>query len=104
MADPTTLPQPPAAARAPSPSAPAAAADVKVSPKAIGWLRKAGHGSRLLGGVMARRRSFDSVLVGCLLTLLVIAFDAAGWLTPLEFLLYDTRAAVFQFFLPPPTD
>jgi class 3 adenylate cyclase len=53
---------------------------------------------------MARRRSVDTVVVGVVLTLLVISVDSAGVLTQAEFLLYDLRASVFQFFLPKPTD
>jgi class 3 adenylate cyclase/CHASE2 domain-containing sensor protein len=56
------------------------------------------------GSFMARRRTVDGVIIGGLLTLLVITLDAAGLLTPLEFLLYDARASTFQSFLPPPTD
>jgi class 3 adenylate cyclase len=58
----------------------------------------------MLGGVHAGHRSVDSVVVGCLLTLLAIAADSAGWLAPFESLLYDFRASTFQHFLPPPTD
>ncbi len=42
--------------------------------------------------------------VGIALTLLVIAADSAGMLTPLENYLYDTRALLCQHFTPPPTD
>ena len=110
MNEPTTLPPSPAAKSAVPPAVEAAAAPTDaplphVSPGAIGWLRKLGAGSKLaLSGALSRRRSVDSVVVGCLLTLLVISFDSAGWLSQIEFPLYDLRAKAFQFFLPRPTD
>lgn len=79
--------------------------EVDLRAKAFRWLRAAGMGSRhVLGGLHVGRRSVDSVVFGCLLTLLVIAADSAGWLAPVEHLIYDARARAFQFFLPPPTD
>jgi class 3 adenylate cyclase len=85
-----------------SPHRPAVA---EIPAKALQWLRAAGHGSRnVLGGLHVGHRSLDSVLFGCLLTLLAVAADSAGWLSPLEYLLYDARAKLFQFFLPAPTD
>src|SRR5687768_16863432 len=91
MSDPTTLPPPTAAdvrarsgARHASP-APAVPGD-GTRGRALRWLRDArGRSRRLLTGVASRRRSVDGVIAGCLLTLLVIAVDAAGWLAPLEF-------------------
>ena len=51
-----------------------------------------------------RRLVQDSILVGTVLTLLVVALDLAGAFTPLEWWLYDRRASNCQFFTPPPTD
>lgn len=98
---PSTRPSPPVAPRKPQPQADTGA----LRDKTLRWLRAAGAGSRnVLGGIHVGRRSLDSVVFGCLLTLLVIAADSAGWLAPVEYLLYDARARFFQFFLPPPTD
>src|SRR5688500_6195754 len=113
MNDPTPLTTPavPAAdvharsaSHAPPSSRRRASGDRRARSRAVRWFVSARRGSRVLGGMVSRRRSVDSVVVGCLLTLLVISFDVAGWLTPIEFLLYDARAAAFQFFLPRPTD
>jgi class 3 adenylate cyclase/CHASE2 domain-containing sensor protein len=81
-----------------------ATAQTKVPRSAIRWLKMAGAGSRQFAGVLSRRRAVDSVVIGCLLTLLVISFDAAGWLQKFEFFLFDSRAQHFQFFLPQPSD
>lgn len=117
MSDPLTTPTPDAspatsdARVAPSegdPPAPAAKSSLTpnraiglTGPAARRWI---GTTSRMLSGSRSRRRWIDSVVVGCLLTLLVIACDSAGLLWRVESLLYDVRADTFQFFLPPPTD
>jgi class 3 adenylate cyclase/CHASE2 domain-containing sensor protein len=51
-----------------------------------------------------RRLLIDATLIGVLLTLLVAAADALGWLTPLERWFYDQRALLCQHWMPPPTD
>jgi class 3 adenylate cyclase/CHASE2 domain-containing sensor protein len=61
-------------------------------------------GRALVKRLTTRRRSVDTVVVGIVLTLLVICVDSAGLLTQIEFLLYDLRASVFQFFLPKASD
>jgi class 3 adenylate cyclase len=60
--------------------------------------------AHVLARLTRRKRALDSVVVGLLLTLFVIAIDSAGWLWRLEFAMYDARASAFQFFLPKPTD
>jgi hypothetical protein len=87
---------------APAPPAPAIAPPTPAAPLQRPLWRRLP--AMLFSGALARRRSVDSVIVGCLLTLLVISFDTAGWLTRIEFAMYDARAALFQFFLPRPTD
>src|SRR4051812_45947510 len=72
-------------------------------PAAIARTRRARFPLRRLR-LKSRRRALDSVIVGFLLTVFVIAIDSAGWLWRLEFALYDARASTFQFFLPKPTD
>jgi CHASE2 domain-containing sensor protein/class 3 adenylate cyclase len=51
-----------------------------------------------------RRLLVDATLIGAVLTLLVAAADALGWLTPLERWFYDQRALLCQHWMPPPTD
>ena len=51
-----------------------------------------------------RRLLVDATLIGVVLTLLVAAADALGWLTPLERWFYDQRALLCQHWMPPPTD
>jgi CHASE2 domain-containing sensor protein/class 3 adenylate cyclase len=51
-----------------------------------------------------RRLFIDATLIGVVLTLLVAASDALGWLTPLERWFYDQRALTCQHWMPPPTD
>src|SRR5689334_6187368 len=90
----------PSTTPAPDPSPGAAAA-----PRRPSSLRRVARRTRALSQhLMARRRSVDGVVVGVLLTLLVISVDSAGALTQVEFVLYDLRATVFQFFLPKPSD
>ena len=51
-----------------------------------------------------RRLLIDATLFGVLLTLVVGAADAFGFLTPAERWFYDQRAALCQRWMPPPTD
>src|SRR3712207_5041617 len=51
-----------------------------------------------------RRILVDSLIIGELLTLVVIAADLGGLLANLENWLYDLRARACQRFTPPPTD
>src|SRR5215213_5008321 len=51
-----------------------------------------------------RRVLVDCLGIGIALTLLTIAADVSGALTPLENWLYDARARFCQFFTKPPTD
>jgi CHASE2 domain-containing sensor protein/class 3 adenylate cyclase len=51
-----------------------------------------------------RRLLVDATLIGVVLTLLVAAADALGWLTPLERWFYDQRALLCQHWMPRPTD
>src|SRR5436190_14458668 len=51
-----------------------------------------------------RRILIDSLVIGTLLTLVVIAADFGGLLASPENWLYDLRARTCQFFAPPPTD
>src|SRR6186713_1113745 len=51
-----------------------------------------------------RRVLIDCLGIGVALTLLTIAADVAGALTPLENWLYDNRARFCQFFTNPPSD
>ena len=51
-----------------------------------------------------RRLLTDCLLIGAALTSLLILFDAAGALSPLENWLYDFRIRTCQFFTPKPTD
>ena len=53
---------------------------------------------------LERRLLLDCLGIGVAITLLVIAADASGLLTPLENALYDARVRRCQFFTPPPTD
>jgi CHASE2 domain-containing sensor protein/class 3 adenylate cyclase len=51
-----------------------------------------------------KRLVVDSTLFGVLLTLVVVAADLLGVLSPLELWLYDQRALRCQHWTPPPTD
>src|SRR5258706_9073839 len=51
-----------------------------------------------------RRLLIDCLGIGFALTMLVIAADASGILTPAENYLYDKRALLCQHFTPRPTD
>lgn len=51
-----------------------------------------------------RKLLYRTSALGLLLTAACIAFDFAGWLTPLERWLWDKRAKYCQVFNPPPTD